>query len=229
MFFLLTSAMTRSRLWMSMSLNSKETFFPTYRVRPVTLCVVTTAGSVVNPAVRLETATSSVRVPFASRCQTSPSATRSARSVSTPSAATTTRIFCPSPGTGKVLIILIGVSSAEVSRLRSSRFGSFTPVRVSTAPRSSGRDTWNSAARLSLIWIRPPRDDSTKPRSSISAVPWRPSGAAAAAVTTRLPSISTSPSWRSLLPCEVAAGAAEATAAEAGAGAATVQRRPLRA
>jgi hypothetical protein len=29
MFFLLTSAMTRRRLWMSMSLNSKDTFFPT--------------------------------------------------------------------------------------------------------------------------------------------------------------------------------------------------------
>ena len=134
--------------------------------------------------------------PWPPGARSAPRAVRSTRSSRTPSAETTTRIFWPSPGTAKVLIIFTGVPSAEVSRLRSSRLGSFTPLRVSTAPRSSGRSTWKVTGRVSDSSTRPPRADSTKPRLVSSPAAGEATGAGEAA-DTRLPSISTSPSWRS--------------------------------
>ena len=95
---------------------------------------------------------------------------RSSFSESGLSPATTTRTWLPSPGTAKVLTIFTGLSSALVSRLRSSRCGSLAPVNVNTAPRGSGRSTDQATSPVSLSSTTPPLDDSVKVTSWTSPV-----------------------------------------------------------
>ena len=107
--------------------------------------------------------------------------------------ATTTRTLLLEPGTANTLTIFTGVSSALVSRLRSSWRAMCAPSRFSTALLPSGRSTVHFGLPLSLSCTTPPFADSMKFTSVTST---RASGAAATTVefstATGAPSISTS-------------------------------------